>query len=161
MKSDLVENEEGEMEYFQKTGVKEISQRLLNAFAVSILLGITWVFGFLAIEEARVAFQLLFCVFNSFQGLFIFILFCFAQKDVRKLVCARCLIEAPSQPKPKKVQKKPIVAGGLTFISSDTRVTGESYTEDNDTLATTVDGLTMTAIESETIDSQDGSDPDK
>ncbi|XP_072030645.1 adhesion G-protein coupled receptor G7-like [Amphiura filiformis] len=154
-KSDLEnrENEGGDGEFFQKTGVKEISQRLLNAFAVSIPLGITWVFGFLAIEEARFAFQLLFCICNSFQGVLIFILFCYGQKDVRKIICARCFSEPPSQPKVKQM-KKP-AATGATSVSNDTRLTGESYTEDNDTVVTKIDGMTMTVLESETMDSHE------
>ncbi|XP_072032037.1 adhesion G-protein coupled receptor G7-like isoform X3 [Amphiura filiformis] len=156
MKSDLenCESEDGDGQFFQKTGVKEISQRLLNAFAVSILLGITWVFGFLAIEEARFAFQLLFCICNSFQGVLIFIFFCFGQKDVRKIICTRCFIEPPSQPKVKQI-KKP-AATGATSVSGDTCLTGESYTDDNDTLITKIDGMTMTVLESETMDSKEG-----
>ncbi|XP_072030117.1 adhesion G-protein coupled receptor G4-like [Amphiura filiformis] len=146
-KSDLenVECEAVDEQFFRKTGVREISQRLLNAFAVSILLGITWVFGFLAIEEARFAFQLLFCICNSFQGVLIFILFCYAQRDVRKIIFVRCFSEPPSQPKVKHI-KKPAFTGA-TAVSSDTRVTGESYTEDNDTLITKMDGMTMTMLE--------------
>ncbi|XP_071959942.1 uncharacterized protein [Antedon mediterranea] len=63
-----------------------VIKRLQNAVAVSVLLGLTWFFGFLAIDadsSSRDAFQLLFCVFNSLQGLFIFLLFCVRQKDIR------------------------------------------------------------------------------
>ncbi|XP_071959935.1 uncharacterized protein [Antedon mediterranea] len=63
-----------------------VMKRLQNAIAVSVLLGLTWVFGFLAIDAdstSRDAFQLLFCIFNSLQGLFIFLLFCVRQKDIR------------------------------------------------------------------------------
>ena len=148
LKSDLEnrEDDDDDREGFQKPGVKDISQRLFNAFAVSILLGITWMFGFFAIEEARMVFQLLFCICNSFQGVLIFILFCYAQKDVRKIIVNKCLYEPPSQPAVKQA-KKPAVTGA-TSISSDTRVTGESYTEDNNTLITKMDGMTMTTIES-------------
>jgi len=38
------------------------------------ILGLTWVFGFLAINDARLPFQYLFCITNSFQGLVIFLL---------------------------------------------------------------------------------------
>ncbi|XP_071959938.1 adhesion G-protein coupled receptor G6-like [Antedon mediterranea] len=63
-----------------------VIKRLQNAIAVSVLLGLTWVFGFFAIDPdstSRDVFQLLFCVFNSLQGLFIFLLFCVRQKDIR------------------------------------------------------------------------------
>ena len=58
--------------------------RLQNALVMSVLLGLTWVFGFLAIDEATFIFQLLFCVFNSIQGLLVFFLFCLRSQDVRK-----------------------------------------------------------------------------
>ncbi|XP_030830267.1 adhesion G-protein coupled receptor G6 [Strongylocentrotus purpuratus] len=63
---------------------RQLRTRLLNAFSISVLLGLTWVFGFLAIEDATFAFQLIFCVANSLQGLMVFILFCARQEDVRK-----------------------------------------------------------------------------
>ncbi|XP_071497049.1 uncharacterized protein [Diadema antillarum] len=63
---------------------RQLRARLLNAFSISVLLGLTWVFGFLAIEDAAYIFQLLFCVINSLQGLVVFILFCVRQEDVRK-----------------------------------------------------------------------------
>lgn len=47
---------------------RQLRTRLLNAFSISVLLGLTWVFGFLAIEDATFAFQLIFCVANSLQG---------------------------------------------------------------------------------------------
>ncbi|XP_033097281.1 adhesion G-protein coupled receptor G6-like [Anneissia japonica] len=70
-------------------------KRFQNAVAVSVLLGLTWVFGFLAIgsdSSARYVFQVLFCFFNSLQGLFIFVLFCVRQKEIRdewKRCCKR------------------------------------------------------------------------
>lgn len=36
--------------------------------------GLTWVFGFLAVSDARLPFQYLFCITNAFQGLVIFLL---------------------------------------------------------------------------------------
>ncbi|XP_033097263.1 adhesion G-protein coupled receptor G6-like isoform X2 [Anneissia japonica] len=57
-----------------------------NAIAVSVLIGLPWVFGFMAIDSdssARDLFQALFSLFNSLQGLFIFLLFCVGQKDIR------------------------------------------------------------------------------
>lgn len=46
--------------------------------------GLTWVFGFFAINEARTAFLYLFTIFNVFQGFFIFILFIFREPKVRQ-----------------------------------------------------------------------------
>ncbi|XP_072041705.1 adhesion G-protein coupled receptor G7-like [Amphiura filiformis] len=64
--------------------------RLRNIIAISTVLGLTWVFGFLAIDKATFAFQILFCVFNSLQGVFIFILFCVMQPDVKQAVSSFC-----------------------------------------------------------------------
>lgn len=44
------------------------------AFACAVLLGLTWVFAILAIGELRDFFQWLFCIFNSLQGLFYFVI---------------------------------------------------------------------------------------
>ena len=69
-----------------------------NAVTISVLLGITWIFGFLAIDEATFAFQLLFCLFNAFQGFIVFLLFCLRQEDVRKTLApyvARCTTAWP------------------------------------------------------------------
>ncbi|XP_022088720.1 uncharacterized protein LOC110978214 isoform X2 [Acanthaster planci] len=62
---------------------QQISKRLQNAVGISVLMGLTWCFGFLAIEEATVAFQLIFCLANSFQGLIVFIMFCVRREEVR------------------------------------------------------------------------------
>ncbi|XP_072034709.1 adhesion G-protein coupled receptor G2-like [Amphiura filiformis] len=65
---------------------KILLERFRNSVAISCLLGLTWIFGFLAINGAALVFQWLFCIFNSFQGVFIFIFFCLKQKDVRETV---------------------------------------------------------------------------
>ena len=63
----------------------ETLRRLQNAVIISVLLGLTWVFGLLSlIETANFVFQILFCIFNSLQGLMIFILFCLRQQEIRK-----------------------------------------------------------------------------
>jgi len=57
---------------------------LQRAASVMILLGLTWAFAFFAIGGANIAFQYLFAVFNSLQGLFIFIFYCASRKDVQQ-----------------------------------------------------------------------------
>ncbi|XP_038051570.1 uncharacterized protein LOC119724542 [Patiria miniata] len=83
---------------------QQISKRLQNAVGISTLMGLTWCFGFLAIEEAEEAFQLIFCLANSFQGLIVFILFCVRREEVRtalapymkRLCCGRtCDVQVP------------------------------------------------------------------
>ncbi|XP_038047601.1 adhesion G-protein coupled receptor G6-like [Patiria miniata] len=62
---------------------QQISKRLQNAVAISALMGVTWSFGFLAIEGATFTFQLLFCLANSLQGVLVFLMFCARREEVR------------------------------------------------------------------------------
>ncbi|GFO27272.1 G-protein coupled receptor 126-like [Plakobranchus ocellatus] len=67
-------------------------QRLRGAIGVVSLLGLTWIFAVFAIGEASVVFYYLFAIFNSLQGLFIFVFYCLLKKDAviawkRVLVC--------------------------------------------------------------------------
>ncbi|XP_071793327.1 adhesion G-protein coupled receptor G7-like [Asterias amurensis] len=55
---------------------EQITKRLQNAVGISALMGLTWCFGFLAIEGATFAFQLLFCLTNSLQGVLVGVMFC-------------------------------------------------------------------------------------
>ncbi len=67
---------------------KQSITRAVNAIAISAILGLTWIFGFLTIIENRassLAFQVLFCIFNSLQGFFIFLLFCVRPEEVREV----------------------------------------------------------------------------
>ncbi|XP_028408039.1 adhesion G-protein coupled receptor G4-like isoform X2 [Dendronephthya gigantea] len=71
---------------------KEVSQenkmtgyhRVKVALAITVLLGLTWFFGTLAIGSARLVFQYLFCIFNSLQGFAIFWFHCVRQPEVRQ-----------------------------------------------------------------------------
>ncbi|XP_061176830.1 adhesion G-protein coupled receptor D1-like [Saccostrea echinata] len=50
------------------------------------VLGVTWLFGLLSINDDVVVFQYIFSLLNSFQGLFIFISKCLLNKKIRKLL---------------------------------------------------------------------------
>lgn len=54
----------------------------LGAIALLFLLGLTWAFGLLFINENTVIMAYLFTTFNAFQGMFIFIFHCALQKKV-------------------------------------------------------------------------------
>ncbi|XP_047141677.1 uncharacterized protein LOC105843740 isoform X1 [Hydra vulgaris] len=54
------------------------------AFACSLLLGTTWLFAILAVGKLKVAFQWLFCIFNSLQGFFIFLFYTLDNKKVKE-----------------------------------------------------------------------------
>ncbi|CAB4032817.1 adhesion G -coupled receptor L2-like isoform X2 [Paramuricea clavata] len=48
------------------------------------LLGLTWAFGLICVNDGLVVFQYLFTIFNSLQGLFIFLFHCVFNTEVRK-----------------------------------------------------------------------------
>lgn len=60
---------------------------VMGAFALLCLLGLTWSFGLFFINEASIVMAYLFTIFNTFQGMFIFIFHCLLQKKV----CFPCL----------------------------------------------------------------------
>lgn len=62
---------------------KDVIRQVQNVVAISVLLGLTWIFGFLSLGGARFIFNLLFLLFCSLQGLFVFLLFCLRQKEAR------------------------------------------------------------------------------
>ncbi|XP_015683976.1 adhesion G-protein coupled receptor D1-like, partial [Protobothrops mucrosquamatus] len=58
----------------------------LTAKAVAVLLpilGSSWIFGVLAVNDRALVFQYLFAIFNSLQGFFIFLFHCLLNSEVR------------------------------------------------------------------------------
>ncbi|XP_048457512.1 adhesion G protein-coupled receptor L2 [Rhincodon typus] len=64
--------------------LENIKSWVLGAFALLCLLGLTWGFGLLFINEESIVMAYLFTIFNAFQGMFIFLFHCALQKKVRK-----------------------------------------------------------------------------
>ncbi|XP_029905277.1 adhesion G protein-coupled receptor L2 isoform X2 [Myripristis murdjan] len=64
--------------------LENIKSWVMGAFALLCLLGLTWSFGLFFISESSVVMAYLFTIFNTFQGMFIFIFHCLLQKKVRK-----------------------------------------------------------------------------
>nr|XP_043876446.1 adhesion G protein-coupled receptor L3-like isoform X1 [Solea senegalensis]XP_043876447.1 adhesion G protein-coupled receptor L3-like isoform X1 [Solea senegalensis]XP_043876448.1 adhesion G protein-coupled receptor L3-like isoform X1 [Solea senegalensis] len=62
----------------------EIKSWVIGAIALLCLLGLTWAFGLMYVNESTVVMAYLFTIFNSLQGMFIFIFHCVLQKKVRK-----------------------------------------------------------------------------
>ncbi|XP_071943009.1 uncharacterized protein [Antedon mediterranea] len=56
---------------------------LQNAVCISVIMGLTWVIGFFAIDSVSEVIQILFCILNCLQGVSIFIMYCLRSKDVR------------------------------------------------------------------------------
>ena len=65
----------------QKTALR----LLISITGIMSLFGLTWIFGALTISGASLPLQILFVVFNGFQGFFIFLFLCVFSKDARKL----------------------------------------------------------------------------
>uniref|UniRef100_A0A8C3B218 Si:ch1073-186i23.1 n=1 Tax=Cyclopterus lumpus TaxID=8103 RepID=A0A8C3B218_CYCLU len=55
-----------------------------GAFALLCLLALTWTFGLFFLNESSIVMAYLFTIFNTLQGMFIFIFHCLLQKKVRK-----------------------------------------------------------------------------
>lgn len=55
---------------------------MIGAIALLCLLGLTWAFGLMYVNESTVVMAYLFTIFNSLQGMFIFIFHCVLQKKV-------------------------------------------------------------------------------
>ncbi|RVE61761.1 hypothetical protein OJAV_G00175760 [Oryzias javanicus] len=73
------------------TSMKPDSSRLggirswvLGAFALLCLLGLTWSFCLFFLNDSSIVMAYLFTIFNTLQGMFIFIFHCLLQKKVRK-----------------------------------------------------------------------------
>jgi len=70
-----------------KSDVKDDDNRMKLAkitIACSVLLGLTWTFGVLSVGGLTEMMQYLFCIFNSLQGFFIFMLYTLTNADVKK-----------------------------------------------------------------------------
>lgn len=73
------------------TGSKVLPNRKVSGYqqarqgaAISVLLGLTWMFGVFAINDhSKVVFQYLFCIFNSLQGFLVFFFFCAISSGIR------------------------------------------------------------------------------
>lgn len=67
-----------------KISSSSVRSWVIGAIALLCLLGLTWAFGLMYINESTVIMAYLFTIFNSLQGMFIFIFHCILQKKVSK-----------------------------------------------------------------------------
>jgi hypothetical protein len=56
---------------------------LISIFSIMNMYGLTWLFAVFTFTDGSFAFQLLFAIFNSLQGFFMFIFFCVLGKEAR------------------------------------------------------------------------------
>ena len=64
--------------------VKATIQTLLSIVGVAFTFGLTWLFGAFTVQNSRLPFLILFVVFSSFQGFFVFLFFCVLNREVRQ-----------------------------------------------------------------------------
>ena len=62
-----------------------VIRRFISIVGVTALYGLTWLFGAFTIQGASEAFQILFTIFTSLQGFFIFLFFCVFGREAREL----------------------------------------------------------------------------
>ena len=71
-------------QHLDKTEKRQRIRRFQNAVCILTLMGLTWSLGYLSIiQPASAVVQGIFTVLNSLQGLFIFMLYCVRQPQVR------------------------------------------------------------------------------
>uniref|UniRef100_A0A8C8RVS0 Adhesion G-protein coupled receptor G6 n=1 Tax=Pelusios castaneus TaxID=367368 RepID=A0A8C8RVS0_9SAUR len=86
---------------------EEVLRNLRSVVSLTFLLGMTWGFAFLAWGPLYLPFMYLFSIFNSIQGLFIFVFHCAMKENVQKqwrrhLCCGRFRLADNSGKKKKK-----------------------------------------------------------
>ncbi|KAL8588189.1 hypothetical protein ACOMHN_063585 [Nucella lapillus] len=65
------------------TDTFSVTQQLRGATGVAILLGLTWIFAIFAIGSASVPLYYLFAIFNTLQGVWIFVFYCLMKREAR------------------------------------------------------------------------------
>ncbi|XP_029526244.2 mucin-5AC-like isoform X1 [Oncorhynchus nerka] len=102
-------------------------QDLRSVVGVTVLLGLTWGFAFFAWGPVNLPFMYLFCIFNSFQGFFIFVFHCAVKENVRRqwrtyLCCGRLRLAENSEwsrTATQKTGKKSLPVTRATSLHSD------------------------------------------
>ncbi|XP_059140259.1 adhesion G protein-coupled receptor L4-like isoform X2 [Physella acuta] len=67
-----------------KTKTERTKSAARNVLVLSPILGVTWLFGVFSINNDLIVFQYLFAIFNSIQGVLIFVFHCLLQHQVRE-----------------------------------------------------------------------------
>ncbi|XP_048586225.1 adhesion G protein-coupled receptor E1 isoform X2 [Nematostella vectensis] len=105
------------------------------------LLGITWVFGFLAVDKNLIAFHFIFAIVNSLQGLFIFIAHCWINDSVKSAL----LDKLPSIPLKTKYNIKKL-RGGSGTSQQNTMDTSANFDTVNNSVTAPVH-ITMSTVQ--------------
>ncbi|EDV22271.1 uncharacterized protein TRIADDRAFT_59345 [Trichoplax adhaerens] len=75
-----------------KSKIQKTRVSLRASIALLPLLGITWIFGYVAIQNKTVVFSYIFVILNSLQGTFVFYFHCLKYKGVKKFYKS-CIIK--------------------------------------------------------------------
>ena len=121
---------------------KSIMRLMISIGGVMFLFGLTWLFAILtfSVDGLRETFQILFTIFNSFQGFFIFLFFCVLNKEAleswkellscgkykSKLLHPTKAAKFNSTAMANKVIHSKIGTAGLTVPSREKYTTGSS-----------------------------------
>ncbi|XP_077977676.1 adhesion G-protein coupled receptor G6-like [Glandiceps talaboti] len=112
--------------------------QLRAAIGLMVLLGLTWGLALFAVNEASLVINYLFAIFNSLQGLFIFIFHCIMKTEVRKqwkkTFCCLTGYESTATSSESASAKKYKPSSDKTKLKSDT--SKEKRGADNKTMDT-------------------------
>lgn len=59
-------------------------KQVVGLLGLALLVGVTWLLGIPMFDDARLAFQYIFAILNSFQGIYIFVFQLVLRKEVRQ-----------------------------------------------------------------------------
>ncbi|KJE94743.1 hypothetical protein CAOG_05333 [Capsaspora owczarzaki ATCC 30864] len=147
---------------------KEDRSHAKVAASVFVLLGITWVFGVLVMDGSyrTSTFEYLFVIFNSLQGLFIFILLVATRRQLRHVQKRLTVRRKPGQAaqEPQKSQHSrqstsdPLQSSTVmgtrpsTLVTMDRRGTGPSSSSSEGNLTRSNTGVSSTASDGHLLD---------
>jgi len=79
----LIASVNGPLEIKNDKTKKQIKAAVKGMALLLPILGLTWIFGMLAVNEETIVFQYIFSILNSCQGVLIFLLYCIGNTEVR------------------------------------------------------------------------------
>ena len=110
------------------------------------LMGLTWIFGALAVGEASLAFMYLFAIFNAFQGVFIFYFHCYTDPQLREVYRKQMERRSVSSTLTRSKDRKFTTTSYLSAEDSSKRESVSSTTDDDTGLK--MDTMRLTSVTS-------------
>ena len=140
----------------QSVSKKTILRLMISISGIMFLFGLTWLFAIFtfSVTGLKETFQILFVIFNSFQGFFIFFFICILNKDVleswREVISCgkyRSKLLHPSPVKPVAVRKYNAKNAGFTSSSAGKYSATETLKDSYDSSTLTSQSATFKSIE--------------